>query len=181
MPSRRSAPRAAVLFTTFSAITLSFAFQLNGQQRQVLPTRSSAPAGLVPVGRLPESQRLNLAITLKLRNREELQNLLHELYDPASPDYRHFLTVEQFTERFGPTSDDYQKVKTFASSNSLEITPYGSQSPGPGCKRKGIRCRAGVPRDHAGLSAPDGTTHVLCSRCGAFSGRRPCYTGRLRA
>ena len=65
---------------------------------------------------------MNLAITLKLRNREELQNLLHELYDPASPDYRHFLTVEQFTERFGPTSDDYQKVKTFASSNSLEIT-----------------------------------------------------------
>jgi hypothetical protein len=84
MPSGRSASFAAVLFTALSAITLFFAVPLNGQQRQVLPTRLSAPTGIKAVGRLPESQRLSLAITLKLRNEEELQSLLHDLYEQNS-------------------------------------------------------------------------------------------------
>jgi hypothetical protein len=74
------------------------------------------------VGRLPGSQRLNLAITLQLRNQAELQSLLRDLYDPASPNYRHFLTVEEFTERFGPTTDDHERVAAFARSNGLAVT-----------------------------------------------------------
>ena len=56
-----------------------------------------------PVGNLPGSQRLNLAIGLPLRNQQELDTLLQQLYDPASPNYRRYLTPEEFTERFGPT------------------------------------------------------------------------------
>ncbi len=95
---------------------------LQGQQRRTLSTRSSAPAGVRAAGRLPGSQRLNLAISLPLRNPEQLQTLLNDLYDPASPNYRHFLTVEQFTEQFGPTTDDYERVSAFARSNGLTVT-----------------------------------------------------------
>jgi hypothetical protein len=56
-----------------------------------------------PVGLLPPEERLNLSIVLPLRNQAELTSLLGRLYDPSSPDYRHFLSVEQFTEQFGPT------------------------------------------------------------------------------
>jgi hypothetical protein len=122
MPSGKSASFGAVLFTAFPAIALFFAVTLNGQQRQALPTRLSAPTGIKAVGRLPGSQRLNLAITLPLRNQEELQSLLHDLYDPANPNYRHFLTVEQFTERFGPTTDDHERVASFARSSGLTVT-----------------------------------------------------------
>jgi hypothetical protein len=59
---------------------------------------------------------------LRLCNQQELQVLLHELYDPASPDYRHFLTAQQFTDRFGPTIDDYEEVVGFAQSYSLTVT-----------------------------------------------------------
>ena len=62
------------------------------------------------VGRLPSTQRLNLTITLPLRNGTELGSLLGRLYDPSSPDYRRFLSVAQFTERFGPTAQDFQAV-----------------------------------------------------------------------
>lgn len=36
-------------------------------------------------------------MTVPLRNEGQL--LIHELYDPASPQYRGFLTVQQFTEQ----------------------------------------------------------------------------------
>jgi subtilase family serine protease len=68
---------------------------------------------LQPIGRLPGSQRLNLVIGLPLRNQPALADLLAQIYDPASTNYHHYLTPEQFTERFGPTKQDYQAAIAF--------------------------------------------------------------------
>ena len=68
------------------------------------------------------SQRLDLAIGLPLRNQTQLSNLLNELYDPASANWHHYLTVEQFTARFGPTAGDYGALVDFAQSNGFRIT-----------------------------------------------------------
>jgi subtilase family serine protease len=76
----------------------------------------------LPVGLLPPTQRMNLAITLPLRNQTELTSLLDRLYDSSSPDYRHFLSVAQFTEQFGPTQQDYQAVVNFARANGFTVT-----------------------------------------------------------
>src|SRR5690349_19295629 len=64
--------------------------------------------------RLPATNRLNLSIGLPLRNQEALANFLVELYDPASPRFRHYLTTEEFTTQFGPSEEDYQAVVAFA-------------------------------------------------------------------
>ena len=91
--------------------------------RQVL--RGTMPAGVVnatPLGRLAGSAQLRLALGLRLRNREALTNLLQQLYDPASPQYHHFLTPVQFAERFGPSERDYQSVLAFAQRNGLRVT-----------------------------------------------------------
>jgi hypothetical protein len=90
----------------------------------MLNTRHVPPAvaRLTPVGNLPGSQRLNLAIGLPLRNQQELDTLLQQLYNPASPKYRRYLTPEEFTARFGPTEKDYQAVMDFAKSNGLTVT-----------------------------------------------------------
>ena len=77
---------------------------------------------LQPTGRLASTNRLNLAIALPLRNRETLTNLLQQLYDPASTNYHHYLTPEQFAEMFGPTESDYQAVIGFAEANGLTVT-----------------------------------------------------------
>ena len=55
-------------------------------------------ARLQPVNNLSGSERLHLAIGLPLRNQSMLTNLLQQIYNPASPHYRHFLTPEQFVE-----------------------------------------------------------------------------------
>lgn len=77
---------------------------------------------LQPTGRLASKDRLRLAIALPLRNREALTNFLEQLYDPASPNYRHYLSPEQFAEEFGPSEDDYNTLIAFANSNGLKIT-----------------------------------------------------------
>ena len=71
---------------------------------------------------MPGSSRLNLVIGLPLRNQEALITLLDQLYDPASPQYRHYLSPEQFAERFGPVKEDYEALIAFATAQGLVVT-----------------------------------------------------------
>jgi len=79
-------------------------------------------AQLSPKGFLPTTHRLRLAIGLPLRDSAALDRYLAQLYDPASPYYRQYLTPELFTDEFGPTKADYAAVTEFARSNRLAIT-----------------------------------------------------------
>ncbi|HTV62527.1 MAG TPA: protease pro-enzyme activation domain-containing protein, partial [Verrucomicrobiae bacterium] len=93
-----------------------------GELQQVHAEQPWVAAHLAPIGHLPETQRLNLAICLPLRNQTALSNLLQQIYNPASPNFHHFLTPEQFTEQFGPSQTDYQAVIAFARANGFEVT-----------------------------------------------------------
>lgn len=75
-----------------------------------------------PIGRLPASQVMNLDIVLPLRDPEGLTNFLSELYNPASANYRQFLTPAQFTDRFGPTQEDYDALIRFAKAKGFTVT-----------------------------------------------------------
>ena len=73
------------------------------------------------VGRLPATQSMHLNIVLALRNQPELDNFLRQLSDPSSGMYRRFLTVPEFTEKFGPTQQDYDAVVRFAKANGFTV------------------------------------------------------------
>ncbi|HXN49217.1 MAG TPA: protease pro-enzyme activation domain-containing protein [Bryobacteraceae bacterium] len=73
------------------------------------------------VDRLPAAQQMRLTLVLALRNQAALETFLKDLYDPASPSYRQFLAVEEFTARFGPTQQDYDAVVNFAQSHGFEV------------------------------------------------------------
>jgi subtilase family serine protease len=76
---------------------------------------------LKPVEGLDANAQLDLAIGLPLRNRDKLTNLLQELYQPASPNFRHFLTPDEFANSFGPSKEDYQSVINFAKAHRLTV------------------------------------------------------------
>src|SRR5450432_3863627 len=83
---------------------------------------------LTPNGWLPATNQLRLAIGVPLRDPAGLDDLLAQISDPASPNYRHFLTPEEITARFGPTESDYEAVKDFARTNGLTVTTtYGNR------------------------------------------------------
>ncbi len=85
--------------------------------------REAVRSGLAQqVGRLPQSQELSLDIVLQLRDQAALEDFLAEVYNPRSSSYRHFLTVSEFTEKFGPNEADYEAVIKYAKSNGLTVT-----------------------------------------------------------
>jgi len=71
---------------------------------------------------MPRSMPLNIAIGLPLRNQQALDLLTESLADPSSPNYRRFLTPEEFAVQFGPTEEDYQAAIAFAQSQGLTVT-----------------------------------------------------------
>ena len=79
--------------------------------------RKVAKTGAVDV-----EQPLKVALQLPLRNEAELTQLLHDLYDTTSPKFHKYLSVSEFTARFGPTSEDYKKVVSWAKSQGLHVT-----------------------------------------------------------
>ena len=73
------------------------------------------------VGRVVAEQRFNFVLALPLRNAQALTNLLAAVYDPASPQYHHFLTPEQFTAQFGPARQDYQALVAYAQARGFRV------------------------------------------------------------
>ncbi len=92
------------------------------QRTQTTHVPAAVSTGIATlVGHVPSEQRLSLAISLPLRNQGELDDLLQQLYDPQSPSFHQYLSVEEFTSRFGPTESDYAAAINFARANGLDI------------------------------------------------------------
>jgi kumamolisin len=79
--------------------------------------RGTAPR----IGAAPASQEMELAISLPLRDEAGLAALLRDIYDPASPRFRQYLSVAEFTARFGPSETDYAAVQNFAVTHHLQV------------------------------------------------------------
>jgi subtilase family serine protease len=73
------------------------------------------------IGQLPATQHLSLAISLPLRNENGLNDLLEQIYNPQSSSYRRYLSVPEFTERFGPAPGDYDAIRQFARTYGLTV------------------------------------------------------------
>jgi subtilase family serine protease len=116
--------RIGLILLTIGALIAVVAMNTQAQA-QSLMTRHVREAVLdgqaLSVGRLPATQTMQLNIVLPLRNQAELDNFLRELSDPSSGMYRRFLTVPEFTERFGPTQADYDAVVRFAKANGFTV------------------------------------------------------------
>lgn len=115
------------LFEKIASIALLFSLATAGQaaDRQVLHDHVPAAIArfnLQPVGRLPAAQRLHLGISLPLRDNQLLGPLVKSLYDPASPSFHHYLTPDQFNEKFAPTEADYQAILDFAKASGFTVT-----------------------------------------------------------
>ena len=74
-----------------------------------------------PLGRLAATRIMQLDIVLPLRDQAGLDAFLSELHDRYSSNYRHFLTPAEFTERFGPTQQDYDAVVRYVQEYGLEV------------------------------------------------------------
>src|SRR5215469_16894158 len=106
--------RSGVFLLALVAFVSTFAIESQAQSLMTHHVREAIRNGQAHVaGQLPADQIMNLNIVLPLGDAAGLDNFLRDLYDPTSASYRHFLTVAQFTERFGPSQEDYDAVVSF--------------------------------------------------------------------
>ena len=113
----------ALVLIGVSVISIRLIAQASQGQRialtgQAVPLVSHAHL----LGTASGQQQLNLSIGLQLRNQQELANLLHNIYDPRSSLYHHFLTPQAFANEFGPTAEQQQQVIDFLHGQGLTVT-----------------------------------------------------------
>jgi subtilase family serine protease len=128
---RGNAGRWAIVIAWATAF---FALTANAQQANISQTLlGHVPAAIArlhlqPLGNFAVTNTLSLAVSLPLRNESALDNLLQQIYDPASPNYHHYLTPDQFTAQFGPTEQDYDTVVAFLKTNGLAVTTHSNRT-----------------------------------------------------
>jgi len=74
------------------------------------------------LGPTSTAERKNVSLFLKLRNPDKLEAFINDTVSAGNPQFRRFLTVEQFTARFSPTDDDVRKVVAGLKAANIEVT-----------------------------------------------------------
>jgi len=61
-------------------------------------------------GRVDQAKEMNLTVQLKMHDSAGFDKALEELYDPASSNFHHWFTAEDFA-RYAPTQEEFETVK----------------------------------------------------------------------
>src|SRR5580765_8307484 len=77
------------------------------------------------VGTVDPAKVIELSFWLNPSNRAGLDALSSKLYDPTSPQFRHFLTRNQIATRFAPTAAQMKVVRQFLEANNLKVMRVG--------------------------------------------------------
>jgi subtilase family serine protease len=77
------------------------------------------------LGTADPSKTIEVSIWLNPRNRGDLEKLARELYDPTSPNYRHFLNRAQIAAQFAPTAEEAKTVRQFFEGHNLKVVRVG--------------------------------------------------------
>jgi subtilase family serine protease len=116
-------------FTGSLALCVLCTVSAQAADRQVLHghvPKAITEMNLPAIGRPPATDTLQLSIGLPLRNKEDLDQFMKELYTPGSPNFRKFLKPKEFTEKYGPSEEDYRALVEFAKDNGLTVTSTSS-------------------------------------------------------
>ncbi len=112
---------AAALAARLLAPAAAGAVQPDVPLREVAPVPREV-AGSMDVGRLDGDVRFTRAIlVLPVRDREGLSRLLAAQHDPASPDFRRWLTPAEFGERFGAPEADVAALRAHLEAKGLAV------------------------------------------------------------
>jgi subtilase family serine protease len=89
-------------------------------QRMPLVTPGLA---LVPqaefVKRVSADKTRHFIVWLNLRNKDKLDKLVRDIYDPTSAKYHHYLTGEQFKSDYAPSEESFNRVQHYFSAQGM--------------------------------------------------------------
>jgi subtilase family serine protease len=113
--------RIGVVLLSLAASLFTIVAESGAQTVLTRHVREAAQSGeALQLGRMPAAQIMQLDVVLPLRDQAGLDSFLAEL-SATSPRNRHYLTPSEFTERFGPTRQDYDAVVQYVRDHGLTV------------------------------------------------------------
>jgi kumamolisin len=122
--------KRSIALLSFAAAALFLLFVSSTPLAQAQPQSLLTPNvpevvlnGQAPfVAKLPATQIIRFDIVLPVRDEAALDSFVEEVYNPSSPNYRQFLTVEQFTQMFGPSQAHWNALVRYAKASGFHVT-----------------------------------------------------------
>ncbi|MBD0691942.1 protease pro-enzyme activation domain-containing protein [Streptomyces sp. CBMA123] len=126
MRPRSLALAAAIAVLPLTAVSLGVstaqAATPHAAPRVALPnTVNPAVAHSEKKGDVPAEQQISVAVSLKLRNTDQLDRFLTAVTTPGTPEFGKYLTPEQFSARFAPTQQSVDQVKAYLATQGLTV------------------------------------------------------------
>ena len=77
---------------------------------------------LIAINRPDPKKQISISLTLPLQNTNELKQLLSEIYNPNSKNFRHYISQSEFATKYGQSQSNYDQIITFCKKNKLTVT-----------------------------------------------------------
>jgi hypothetical protein len=84
------------------------------------------PAGASAAGALPQTAKIDATVTLQPQDPSALATYAQSVSTPGSPDYHHYLSVDQFAQRFAPSAAEVAAVRDGLRAQGLNPGPLGA-------------------------------------------------------
>lgn len=85
----------------------------------VLPSLAHATVVRTKPG--SDAQPITLTVVLRRDDQAGFELLLHDVYDPHSKQFHHYLSQSQIADSFGPSQSEYQQLITYLENSGFKI------------------------------------------------------------
>src|SRR5262249_20586661 len=117
---KRGLPRASVAFRALACLMV---FGVCGSVLAApRPSLSPRIVEATTIRRALRTRHHRIVVSLDLRNRDALETFLVALQDPASPQYQHFLTQDEFNALYAPTLAEEEAVVRHLRRHGFRVT-----------------------------------------------------------
>jgi kumamolisin len=95
----------------FRSIAVAAVAVALGSVANATPYPSESTPAAIDLGEAASAASpITVTVELKLRNEDQAQTLLHDLYTPGSAQFGKFITSQQFAEQFGPSAQTVAQI-----------------------------------------------------------------------
>jgi kumamolisin len=105
--------------TTLLALAVAAGAAVSAAPYPQGPTHAS---DVGPAAAFAENARVTVTVALRLRNADQLESLIQSVYTAGSPQYRQFLSPEEFRSQFGPSAASLAAVTRQFEAQGLTVT-----------------------------------------------------------
>jgi subtilase family serine protease len=110
------------LSRAFTQISIRLCFCLAVLALMLAPVVAAAPNHGANLGPEDESKEISVTVWLNVHNKAALDSLVQQMYDKDSPNYHHWLTMDQYKTQFAPTAKEAALVRDFLTSHNMKVS-----------------------------------------------------------